>query len=331
MPNPEFNALRQKLAAGNCSAEEIDRLYKLVRVLPEEEALPVLQLLWDRDDFTQRLPSSFYRCLLERIRQGDGAGAKRRNFRNFRKFPLVLAGVAATVLLLFFTGRAFYGPSGDHTTTTTTAYAEQRTVTLPDGSRVHMNANSTLRYAENWNDTDDREVWLDGEAFFEVAKKPATHQKFRVTTPDLSIAVLGTVFNVNTQEDGTSVFLEEGSIALELKDLGKGEQLMAPGDLIKYSANRKEVIAEERNSQSKVHTSWKDGVLTFEDTPMADVLRRLENIYGLTISIEDSTVLDRSITGGLPMEDLEIVIPLLEQVTGYQLEGGDTNAYTIHR
>ena len=328
MPNTEFHDLQQKLAAGQCSAEEIDRLYEPVRVLPEEEALPVLQLLWDRDDFTQRLPSSFYQRLLQRIGQGKSRGATRRKSR---RLPLIIAAAAATVLLLFFAGRAFYGSNNDYTTTTTTAYAEQRSVTLPDGSRVRLNANSTIRYAENWTETEDREVWLDGEAFFEVAKKPVTHQKFRVTTPDLSIAVLGTVFNVNTQEDGTSVFLEEGSIALQLKDLDSGEQLMAPGDLIKYSAARKEVIAEERNSQADVHTSWKDGVLTFEDTPMADVLRRLENIYGITISIEDSTVLDRSITGGVPMEDLEIVIPLLEQVTGYRLEGGDSKAYTIHR
>ncbi|WP_116127760.1 FecR family protein [Lewinella sp. IMCC34183] len=323
MSKSELSILLAKVRSGTCTPTEADRLYTLARQLPKSEAEPILWALWERDGFTERLPPAFAQRLLDRV--GQEGGTTKRGRRRWMQ----VASLAAAVALVVFAG--FYVLGRETTITTSTAFGEQRTLELPDGSRVRLNANSVLRYAESWDDTEDREVWLDGEAFFEVTKKRSTGQKFRVITPDLSISVLGTVFNVNRQQDQTSVYLEEGSIALELTDSGSAEQLMEPGELVTYSAVRQEVIADKKIDEPKVHTSWKDGVLTFDDTPLADVLGRVENLYGVHIAVEDSTLFQRKITGGLPMADLEIVIPLLEQVSGYQLDAVKPGSYIMHR
>ena len=95
-----------------------------------------------------------------------------------------------------------------------TGFAKTKKITLPDGSKVTLNANSELKLSSNWGDKGDRQVWLEGEAYFEVEKKLATHQKFIVHTKDIDVEVLGTKFNVNTRHEKAIVSLEEGKIKL---------------------------------------------------------------------------------------------------------------------
>lgn len=86
-----------------------------------------------------------------------------------------------------------------------TQYGEQRVVELPDHSVVSLNANSTLRFRNDWSQANTlREVWLDGEAFFSVQKQEgaAGPAKFIVHTNDLDVEVLGTRFNVSNRMAG---------------------------------------------------------------------------------------------------------------------------------
>ena len=129
------------------------------------------------------------------------------------------AMIAASVLLVICTG-IWYFKSGTATNTNLykTDFAQIKHITLPDGSKVTLNANSELKLSLDWSDKGDRQVWLDGEAYFEVEKKPATHQKFVVHTKDIDVEVLGTKFNVNTRHEKAIVSLEEGKIKLSLHD-----------------------------------------------------------------------------------------------------------------
>ena len=90
-------------------------------------------------------------------------------------------------------------------------------IKLPDGSLVQLNANSTLSFDTQWDASADRCVWLNGEAFFEVEKKPETKQKFKVITADLTVEVLGTEFNINSHHQQTRVFLQEGEDKIEFR------------------------------------------------------------------------------------------------------------------
>ena len=316
MTSPAEEELLKKLREGKCTDEELDVAFKLVGRLPKDRAHAAMEDLWKYSHYRATLPTATYQKIVRRIDTTEGRVTPLR-----RRYLPWLA--AASVLLLLVAGWWLLAP-GATSLTTTTAFAEQKTLTLPDGTTVWLNANSTLTYPENWDDREDRRVTLEGEAFFRVNPKPSTGQKFLVTTADLTVAVLGTVFNVNSREERTSVFLEEGRIALQLDESTAEEKLMEPGDLVTYSAKRKQLIQDEKPPTPAVHTSWKDGVLVFDNTPLSEVLDKVENIYGITFEVPDSTINQREITAGLPMEELTIVVPLLEQVLGYSIveDGG---------
>ncbi|GJM27461.1 MAG: iron dicitrate transporter FecR [Cyclobacteriaceae bacterium] len=227
---------------------------------------------------------------------------------NQRWLPISIRWVAAaSILLLCLTGAYFYFLSSD-LTTYTTDYGEWKSVELPDGSKVQLNANSELILAEDWSSGVTRQVWLKGEAFFTVSKKQATNTKFQVITDDLTVEVLGTEFNVQDRGPQTEVYLQEGKIKL---DLGISEEDLAPGDFVSYSAERSEIISHKRMSADEF-TSWKEGVLKLNNTTILEILREIEEIYGVEIMASNKTMLSERRTIGVPMQNLEIVIPILE-------------------
>jgi len=196
-----------------------------------------------------------------------------------------------------------------------TAYGEWKTVNLPDGSVVKLNANSELRLSANWQEGADRKVWLKGEAFFKVQKKPSTGAKFRVQTKDLTVEVLGTSFNVQSRAIDTKVFLEEGKIRL---DLGKKEELLQPGEFITYSRQKQTLVKAAEQPREK-YTSWKEGVLILEQEPTATILQKIEEIYGVEMVVQDDSLLAQIKTVRVPMDELNIAIPILEQTLGVRI------------
>ena len=133
---------------------------------------------------------------------------------SFLKVAAVFAG-----FLMLSIGAWWYLNQED-TITYATAYGETNTIALPDGSQVTLNGNSELHYLAGWETQPSREVWLKGEAFFEVEKIANTSQdeglvKFIVHTSSLDIEVVGTSFNVNDRRNATTVVLEEGKVKLQ--------------------------------------------------------------------------------------------------------------------
>ncbi len=116
-----------------------------------------------------------------------------------------------------------------------TSYGETKMFVLPDHSRVTLNANSRVTYYEETHPQPVREVFLEGEAFFSVVhQERASPVPFIVRTPDLTVQVLGTEFNVNTRRGRTQVVLDDGQIELQLPSEQKAA--MKPGDLVEYEA-----------------------------------------------------------------------------------------------
>lgn len=226
--------------------------------------------------------------------------------RNRRRRQLLAA--AAAVLLIGVGAWTWFNVKKAITVTTT--YSQQQSVELPDGSLVKLNANSSLTYNKKWDKEESRKVWLRGEAFFEVEKKVETSQKFQVITKDLTVEVLGTVFNVNSHQEATKVFLEEGKIKLNLHGMEQA-MLMEPGELVAYSESKKEP-PKKRKVLPTVQTSWKDGLQLFDKTPLSEVLEKLEEFYGVTIQVKDTAHYATEINTGLPVENLEEALSVLE-------------------
>jgi len=231
---------------------------------------------------------------------------------------------AAVILLLIGLGFWRYFAAEDNVVFYSTTFGEQEELMLPDGSKVILNANSELRFNREWSDSETRRVWLRGEAYFDVVKKYEEKLKFKVKTEDLDVEVLGTRFVVNNREKGTSVFLEEGAIRLNTNLEVSDTVLMEPGDLVKYSSQEKK-ITEHQRSDADVYTSWTDQVLTFRSASAAEVLAKMEEIYGVHFKIEDPEILKQSVTTGVPMEDREVAILFIGRALGVEfIEKNDT-------
>lgn len=196
-----------------------------------------------------------------------------------------------------------------------TKYGQQLETRLPDGSKVTLNANSSLRY----HTRDPRKVWLEGEAFFEIKKIPETDADFQVLTQDLTVKVLGTSFNVNARNDQTKVFLEEGKVRLKVDNPVTDFIEMDPGDLIAYSKKQNKLKENRKNASALENASWKEGTLIFNDTPLPYALYEIEDIYGIQFVFQTEEVKEEIISGGVPIKDLNITLQTLSEVYGIRI------------
>ncbi len=193
----------------------------------------------------------------------------------------------------------------------TTGFAQTENITLPDGSEVTLNANSSLRLPSSWNSNQAREVWLEGEAFFHVRKKPgAANARFIVHTGQLRVEVLGTQFNVNNRRGKTKVVLTEGKV--QVNDPDKGHKLMMqPGDYVEYSGQQA-AIARKKVDPS-LYSSWKNNRLIFTDTPLGEIAHRLEDHYGVQVVFKDASLQELAFTGNFPANDLPFFLQVLSR------------------
>lgn len=222
-----------------------------------------------------------------------------------RRLMYVLSAAAASILL----GMLFLWPRPS-TVTVSTAYAETKEITLPDGSRVMLNGNSTLSYPKNWKASQEREVTLTGEAFFKVTSQPAgLHPKFRVRTPLADVQVLGTAFNVHNRHNETTVVLEEGKV--QLNDLS-----MQPGELVAVSAKG----TERRRVNPASFLAWKQHRLQFDNEALADIAETLQDTYGYTIEFRTTGVQDLRLTGSYPADRINLLLSAIREVHGVKVQ-----------
>ncbi|MCF0054245.1 FecR family protein [Dyadobacter sp. CY356] len=250
---------------------------------------------------------------IDKIWEGiqNGKQTKVKDFQNIR-FWMKLAA-AITILCLAFAGY-FYKRVQNHTYRT--AFGESRRLSLPDGSLVTLNANSRLRISNRWGMAKEREVWIEGEAFFSVnkLKRSGVPVKFVVHTPDLDVEVKGTEFNVNTRKNQTQVVLSEGSINLHLWGIEKKNEIrMKPGDLVDFSQNNKKLLVRHLKDASPVF-SWKNNRWTLNDTSLEEISSLIRETYGVTVTIEEDSLRRKKICGIVPTDNMDDLLSSLESI-----------------
>ncbi len=177
---------------------------------------------------------------------------------------------------------------------------------LPDGSTGFLNNRSTLKYPVNFSE--DRQVYLSGEAFFDVAKSKKS--RFRVITRKLETEVLGTRFNVMAYEDQPylEITLKTGSLKIldndhkELSTLVPDQQFVF--DTVLGQFLTKQVIANN-------FTSWTEGKLVAQDERFEDVAKKLSRWYDVEITIEDPKLKDFRYYAKFEDEPLTEVLKLI--------------------
>ena len=163
-------------------------------------------------------------------------------------------------------------------------HGKRSKVMLPDGTQIWLNAGSTLVFPSAF-DKKTREVKLRGEMYAEVAHDP--DRPFLVKTDELDLKVYGTDFNLSAYEDAAPwVVLVEGSVGV--KAAGGKEMKLAPNERIVRNQNG---LLEKSRVNVSSFVSWKDGYLTYEKTPIAEVLKQIERYYNLSFNLDDQVSL----------------------------------------
>ena len=169
-------------------------------------------------------------------------------------------------------------------------------LTLSDGTHVWLNADTRLRYPTCFN-TDERRVYLEGEAYFQVTKDTA--HPFRVESEAQVVEVLGTQFNVYAygHEEQTYTTLVEGKVAVTASASGQHVQLM-PGQQASLGRQGGEIVVGEVNIQQVV--DWKNGMFVFDDLSLEAILRKVARWYDVEVFYRNQQAKAIVFKGNLP-------------------------------
>lgn len=231
--------------------------------------------------------------------------------------PLRWISVAAAVIVL--TGVAYL--FRDTTQTYTTGIGGKELVSLPDGSSVQLNANSSLSFdPANWED--DRSVQLDGEAFFSVAEG----KKFTVSTDQGTVSVLGTSFNVHDRPESWSVQCYTGKV--EVKSQAQ-TLILTAGERAELSSDLLEELTFEANQEQL----WTSDFVRFDDVLLSEVVAELERQYEIELVWPEGLSPNQSYTGGFPHGNLDNALQMVFGPSNYlpKLKDGENKVYLSPR
>ena len=315
--------LLSKYLAGECSQQEKQKLFEALDENPEinREAIDMqnLSALINMNTNDQADTDKHYQQFLRKRRQ--------QTVVLYLKESISYAAVALLAVvfsyLMFNTTtdkpdmlyQAFSTPAG-----------QRACVQLADGTEIWLNANSQLRYPDQFN-TDLRMVELEGEAYFKVKSNP--EKPFVVKTSKMDVRVLGTTFNVSAYPNDScfTTSLLEGRVEVSLSDLPNQWHELAPNQQIAITDGQFKISSFNDTN----FLAWKEGVFVFDDMLLPDIIKRLESFYAIRIENQNNTLTNYRYTGKFRQSDgVESIIRKLQIVYPFQYTKDDQkNSLTI--
>lgn len=203
----------------------------------------------------------------------------------WRKIAVAAAVAAILLISSTYVTLSIIDRSSDPTLVST-QLGERAQITLPDGSKVWLNAFSSITYKKSILSR-KRHVELTGEAYFDVAHKKIP---FVVSNNSSEIEVLGTKFNVrcNRDEDFLQTTLMEGSIRFSDTNISS-KATLKPGEELIFDKNTHQIQLKKSNNQEDI-LGWIDGKLLFENTSLEEIAKALERHYNIDIHFADELV-----------------------------------------
>lgn len=185
------------------------------------------------------------------------------------------------------------------------------TIVLPDGSEVILNSASTLRTPARF-ENGKRVVELEGEGYFKVESNPDWPMYVR-TSRGVTVKVTGTEFNLSTYSDDAALKLTlvRGKVSL-LDEKSETEVVVREKEEVVVGARAQLEKPTRKTADMKLNTSWKDGYLVFDNTPIREVIKKMERWYGIDITVADSKVMNNNFTASFRSESLQQVLTLLD-------------------
>lgn len=244
----------------------------------------------------------------------DTVSSKLFSQKKFNLFLLVQRIAAVLLLPVLLVFGYYYYSEKKHTEQFATVYNTAETslgmrssLTLPDGTKVWLNAGSKLSYPVLFSDK-YRAVKLSGEAYFEVKKDPKW--PFLVSAGNMNVIVSGTTFNCNAYPENNEIqtVLVEGEVTLGNASATETEVLQ-PGELGVFKRDIQQITKTKTDLQKYI--AWKSGKLMFRDDRMDLVVEKLERWYNVEIEIKENEISNYIYTATFIDESLDQVLKML--------------------
>ena len=229
-----------------------------------------------------------------------------------KKTWLIASAVAALLFILFSIGKINSVTAvavKEDLLTMATGIEETRSFELSDGSYVELNPNSSLRYVSDFSTHKIREVYLEGNASFQV-KKDSSHKQFVVHANGTSITVLGTEFNVNARTEATEVMLNTGRVKVSQDNSQTLAAYLVPGEKIKLDTNLN-IFVKSKISMYE-YSVFAEHKWNFQQTSLAEITHVLSSYYGVNIMFANKQIGKMKVNALMPVTTLQSLIPILE-------------------
>ena len=227
----------------------------------------------------------------------------------------VVLGIGVSLSTLYLTNQENLSTVGNYKLVT--SKGEKSYLQLPDGTRVWLNSCTTLEYAENYGHS-NRSIYLDGEAYFEVAKNKDL--PFVVKANGIDVKAIGTAFNVSAymEDSQLTTTLFNGKVAVQ-PTLTKQEVLLEPNQVAVYdkSRNKIEVVPYDK----KLFAQWRGGFLSFKMMYLQDITKLLERNYNVVFRYENQGIKKLRFSGSFRNnEDLSEILNVIKTNTGIRYQ-----------
>ena len=191
--------------------------------------------------------------------------------------------------------------------TLTVPYGKRFEIKLSDGTNVHLNAGTSLKYPVKFFKGENRQVFLNGEAFFDVTSDK--NHPFIVNAESLNVEVFGTEFNVSAypEDSTTDVVLVEGSVGLynENETLKDGVTIV-PGTKGSHEKKQNNISTEKVNIE--IYTQWMQGGLVFRNSTFENISKKLERHYNVKIINNNEHLNKEVFNASFKQESIDIVL-----------------------
>jgi transmembrane sensor len=196
------------------------------------------------------------------------------------------------------------------------------TILLPDSSKVILNSGSKVYYQEHFSGV-HREVFLEGEAYFEVTKDLS--RSFIVNAGTSSTTALGTSFNIDAySSERISIYLITGNVKIANNDHSEADTFLGEGESVSVVGG---TLSEKKSFDNEKITAWTKGLIIFDNTPIQEAIRVMENWFDVKFHLENSPPPNLQVSGRFDNETLKNILIGLSFSTRFEFE---INATSIH-
>ncbi|MEW6196105.1 MAG: FecR domain-containing protein [Bacteroidota bacterium] len=322
MDNDRFIKLITRYLSKEATLKEIEELNSYLEDAEYKDLFEVMSMQWEsKNNISNDSNYDFERgmsTLLNKIKVYEPkykkAKAHQRHVGLLKQFIFKAAASIAFITILAYGFYILFFPSKNNEPKYTfneeiTAPGQKSFITLIDGTKITLNAESQLLYPISFVNN-ERTVELVGEAYFEVAHDP--EKPFKVITNNVVTTALGTTFDVKAYPNEKSIIvsLVEGKVKVENRE---NELILTPMEQLKYELTSKSMVM---NNFDLIQTvGWKDNILVFKEEPLEEILIVLKRTFGVDVELSDPTITNVKINANFENESFWTIINTLKSFT----------------